>query len=491
MGKGSRKRKNTLAEQERLLAQMPNAERRRRRKRQALITAAVCVLAAAVLVVGGVFAWQAVLSDGVLLRSTVAASSASYTVDNAMITCFVSRTYQSYLQSHSQYLDYINLDTSRPLSEQEQSSGVTWLAYFEELTREEVEGMLVFAEGAKAAGITLTDTDTAAIEQQLAAAELSSYGRGIQADDLRRCLELTALAARYEEQISSEEACTKEEAEQYFEQNRAALETVDYLEYSFDYTDEEGSSLMSGEQAKDFAQALSETDEPQAFTAWVKAFLEKYSNYTAAELAEALEDMTVKGEDHREGDAVSDWLFSDGTALYDTYIEQDTEGETVTVYMLTSLAARDESKTETVRHILITPDTAGSEEAAEKRAEELLAEWQSGERSEESFAALAAAYSEDSASAAAGGLYENIRSGQTEQAFEDWCFDPARQTGDTGIVETSYGFHVMYFAADGLPAWRADVETLILNERYTARLSTLKEQYPVTFYDDAIARIAL
>ena len=33
------------------------------------------------------------------------------------------------------------------------------------------------------------------------------------------------------------------------------------------------------------------------------------------------------------------------------------------------------------------------------------------------------------------------------QPFNDWCFDPARQSGDTGIVETSYGFHVMYFVS--------------------------------------------
>ena len=32
-----------------------------------------------------------------------------------------------------------------------------------------------------------------------------------------------------------------------------------------------------------------------------------------------------------------------------------------------------------------------------------------------------------------------------EEAFEDWCFDESRKAGDVGIVETSYGYHVMYF----------------------------------------------
>jgi len=53
--------------------------------------------------------------------------------------------------------------------------------------------------------------------------------------------------------------------------------------------------------------------------------------------------------------------------------------------------------------------------------------------------------------------------------FQDWCFDAARKTGDTGIVETQYGYHVMYFVGDSDITYRdyqiesalrsADVET--------------------------------
>ena len=30
--------------------------------------------------------------------------------------------------------------------------------------------------------------------------------------------------------------------------------------------------------------------------------------------------------------------------------------------------------------------------------------------------------------------------------FDAWCFDPARKPGDTAVVKTSLGFHVMYFS---------------------------------------------
>lgn len=38
-------------------------------------------------------------------------------------------------------------------------------------------------------------------------------------------------------------------------------------------------------------------------------------------------------------------------------------------------------------------------------------------------------------------------------AFENWCFDANRKPGDTGIVETTYGYHVMYFQGEDLPYW--------------------------------------
>ena len=39
-------------------------------------------------------------------------------------------------------------------------------------------------------------------------------------------------------------------------------------------------------------------------------------------------------------------------------------------------------------------------------------------------------------------------------AFENWCFDASRATGDTGIVETEYGYHVMYFVGNSELTYR-------------------------------------
>ena len=35
--------------------------------------------------------------------------------------------------------------------------------------------------------------------------------------------------------------------------------------------------------------------------------------------------------------------------------------------------------------------------------------------------------------------------------FNDWIFDEARKPGDTGIIETTYGYHIMYYVNNDNP----------------------------------------
>ena len=53
-------------------------------------------------------------------------------------------------------------------------------------------------------------------------------------------------------------------------------------------------------------------------------------------------------------------------------------------------------------------------------------------------------------------------------AFEDWCYASGRKSGDTGIVETEYGYHVMYFVGNSQQNYR---DYLIENELRNADLN--------------------
>ena len=60
--------------------------------------------------------------------------------------------------------------------------------------------------------------------------------------------------------------------------------------------------------------------------------------------------------------------------------------------------------------------------------------------------------------------------------FNNWCFDTARKTGDTAIVETEYGYHVMYFVGNSDMTYRElMIETTLRNNDLTAWESGLIE----------------
>lgn len=158
--------------------------------------------------------------------------------------------------------------------------------------------------------------------------------------------------------------------------------------------------------------------------------------------------------------AYADWLKDPSRQAGDVGVfassEEDPDSYTVVLFV-----AREDNHyhTASVRHILVMAeadeDGTYSMEAltaARERAEEILAEYEAGDRTEESFAALAEQYSEDSGSNTNGGLYENIARGQMVEEFDVFCFEE-HQPGDTGIVfgeSSSYaGYHVMYYVGEG------------------------------------------
>lgn len=146
-----------------------------------------------------------------------------------------------------------------------------------------------------------------------------------------------------------------------------------------------------------------------------------------------------------------------------------------------------------VRHILIQTEEDPAETDASGRAvyseaqmtqmradaQALLDQWLAGEATEESFAALVAGHTADNGSAETGGLYEDVSPGQMVTNFNNWCFDPERQPGDNGLVDSEFGVHIMYFvAASETEYWYTQAESQLLNERVSQWVASVAEQYP-------------
>ena len=148
-----------------------------------------------------------------------------------------------------------------------------------------------------------------------------------------------------------------------------------------------------------------------------------------------------------------------------------------------------------VRHILIMPESTTAEDgtstvtdeawtASEAEAQSILDQWLAGDKTEESFAALANEFTHDGNDAnydgePDGGLYTDVYVGQMVAEFENWCFDAARQVGDTGLVKTTYGWHVMYFVGSK-PVWKSTAENDLMNERVAALGEEINAKNPLT-----------
>jgi parvulin-like peptidyl-prolyl isomerase len=124
-----------------------------------------------------------------------------------------------------------------------------------------------------------------------------------------------------------------------------------------------------------------------------------------------------------------------------------------------------------VRHILLQPGEGEDMSAALTQAEALYEEWKQNP-TEDNFAALAGEHTTDPGSQSNGGLYEDVYPGQMVTNFNDWCFDESRQPGDHGIVETEYGYHIMYFVGNSETVY-SDANDTAAQEQYTLWLDDL------------------
>lgn len=100
-----------------------------------------------------------------------------------------------------------------------------------------------------------------------------------------------------------------------------------------------------------------------------------------------------------------------------------------------------------------------------KKAQDILASYLAGDKTEEAFAALAVEHSEDS-NAADGGIYEDVAEGQMVAEFEDWSLAEDRKPGDVGIVETTYGYHIMYAVDKTTTTWSDTIRNNLAAEEF-------------------------
>lgn len=430
------------------------------------------------------------------LESAISVTTKNYQINNAMVSFFFNGIYKSDLANYSNYLITLGLDTTKPLKDQAYGN-ITWFDMYLEQALSQIEANVLFAELALENGVTLTDEDKARIDEYIkkfeAEAEKAStstaailedyFGVGVTEETVRKCIEIQELSykvyADYMDSLEFEDS----EYDQYFNEHPEDFMYVSYYSVPLsitipeDATENEIRELKDGLIAAKDSLIAAKTEEE--FKAAYTAYLEK-----KYEGNDAKTDLVIKGE--VEATRVSDVPVSqisslgfDPNAEYKEGLSAVSEGTNrYTVYFVASNPARAEYCLRNVRHIMLTPSQYETADAAKAKAEKILDEYLAGEKTAEAFGQLANKYSADTATNTIGGLYANVDNGYfSDVSFNDWIYDSARVEGDTGIVSTTSGYHVMYYAGESEPKWKLEVFYALQEKAYLEKIEEFSEKY--------------
>ena len=469
----------------------------------------VVVMVALLVIAITVGVTQTITGKGIREKSTIALTVGDHEINNVEMNYFYMDAVNNFYSSYGSYASLFGLDVTKPLNEQvsDEATGLTWADDFLSTAKENAKTTYALADAAQAAGYALSEEELTSLETNLDSMNLYAtmygysnanaylkafYGNGADTESYGEYTKLCTLAQSYYSHYATEltyDAAALAEAE--------AKNPVAYNSYSYNtYYIAANKFLEDTENATDAqkAEALAAAEEAaKALTA------DKFASVEA--LDEAIAALPINEGTETKSTAYADTLYSTISSVYADWIadssreagdvayfaNETTSGETTVVngyYVVCYFGSNDNSfPLVNVRHILVAPEHShaeGEEHAegetyseaelanAKAAAEEILKEWKSGTATEESFAELANAKSSDG-DGTTGGLYENVYPGQMVQTFNDWCFDASRKTGDTDIVESTYGYHVMYFVGNSDMTYR---NYQIENELRSADLET-------------------
>lgn len=505
----SREKKNRqdLTQQEGYVdakAQKAAEEKRAQRKSNALyITVAI------IFVVVGIF--LGITKSGVLQRNATALTIDGEKFTPAQVDYFYYTALNS-IQS-SEYASYMALDKNTALDKQTVNDmakmllgiaaeeDLTWDAYLKDSAKQNLTQLYRLYQAAVENGYGVTeDVQTQIDQNHEALASYASmagyspkeylkmvYGSNMTESTFDKMLTMVLVAGSYDADRSASLTYTDAELEAYYQGDKDCFDFAD-IEYIFfkgtaDSTTDANGNTVEPTDAENAAAA-------EAAKAAVDEAAARYAD------EESLEDIAADYEDiatytynmamANSGTELSNWAF-DATR---------TAGETATLdvgngqyFVLFHSAGRSDYYAADVRHILFNADTSALDpesatydadveavwEETRAKAQDALEKWQSGAKTADSFAELANELSEDPGSNTTGGLYASItKDSNYVPTFKGWCFEEGRKVGDVGIVESSYGCHVMYLDkfADTL-YWKQMVQSEMAAADYSEWMESL------------------
>ena len=476
------------------------AKERRSNRLYAIIAIAFVVVAI------GLVVWN----SNIIQRGTTAVTVEGESYSAAEVSYYYHNAYNSIVNSN--YVSLYGIDKNTALSQQSLNDtakmmlgvteDMTWDAYFRDAAKKSLIQLTMLKKGAAEKGLTFDDDMQKEIDSTLetfstyaknAGYSTSAYlklmyGNNMTMSTFKSILKDTVLASHYQQDYIDSLTYTDEEISQYYEDHKSTFDVAayDYIRFTGSATSTKDASGNTVEPTDEQAQAAKDAAKAAA-----DAALARFQNGEDLETISKDYDIgsfVTQDEGSNGTDTVSAWVFDITRTPGESAVIDD--GTNYYVVHFKSMS-RQEYNTIDVRHILARVDSSSLDKKsdtyeqdladlkAQKKAEaeKIYQEWKDGDATEESFAALADKYSADSPE---GGLYTQVYHNMMVTEFNDWCFDAARQPGDTDIVETTYGYHIMYFVGQDLPYWQVRVTNTLKTNDFNDWYKGLQQDYTVT-----------
>lgn len=342
---------------------------------------------------------------------------------NAQLQIYYWSEVYNFLNSYYSYLSYIGFDYTAPLDQQTCyfDKTMTWQQYFLKSALDVWQSNMAFAELARENNFVMPEEQRTELDSMVENLTKSAQEGGYDSVD-----------AMVQESFG------------------AGVTVQDYVEYMEDY-------YLGYLYFAELYEAIDPTDEEiAAYFEANKATFEKDGIKQDGTYTVDVRHILIK-IDTIAAEMEKNETTEDGTDAQDD--EESTDDKTDSKY------------------------TEAQWEACRQAAQAILDEYLAGERTEERFGELANKYSEDhgneeGAQVTDGGIYTFVEKGYMVEAFDAWCFDTARQVGDTGLVKTEFGYHVMYFVGSE-EVWFTQTRSAYISDKSNEIVADALEGYTV------------
>lgn len=458
------------------------------------------------------------------LTSIIAAKTEHYEIDGSMYAFFL----YDFVGQYSSYLQYYGYDITKPISKQTSectlAEGKTWLEFFADMANSQIDQYLSACEAAYAEGYALTDEQITEVKNYVAQLQADAlkngyknldqllaeyYVEGVTAETFERCLMLQQLSYSYMNDHSLSIEYTNDDLVKFREDHPEKFLMIDVIQYEFyaEYDkdaskeEKEAAAAIAKAKAEDF---LAKNKTIESFKSAIVA-LEQAGGNTTDSPATIISKFLVDAEYYDAEAAAKDaykpyyeWAYSADRKAGDTFLIEDQYSNGEKYYVVSCIVTPSyfyDYVTKDCRHILFyvnNKETDKDKLALEKadalaKANALLNEFKSGSMTEDDFKALEKKCLDDK-SAMEATAYYNVPKGYMVEEFENWIYGE-RTPGDCEIVETTYGYHVVFFIGNGLPAWQNDAKDGYISEVMTKYQEDIIKTYKVSYDMNEIKKI--